>query len=167
MWLALLTYLGGPRLHGWLHRLMPDVQDWIVCRLPWRQKRMQRDFSTMLAVLLDAEVPEAEAGTLAAQATGNVILAQRAGKVRGLLTEGVKLPDAIRVLGGVEVAVMLRQADDEVRGNLRAKSGFDVGSVARRFEGGGHKAASGFTFNGTIDALLPQLLALLPGGDAA
>ena len=81
--------------------------------------------------------------------------------------EAESLPDAIRVLGGVEVAVMLRQANDEVRGNLRAKSGFDVGSVARRFDGGGHRAASGFTFCGTIDALLPQLLALLPGGDAA
>ena len=81
--------------------------------------------------------------------------------------EAESLPDAIRVLEGVEVAFMLRQAEGEVRVNLRAKSGFDVGGVARRFDGGGHKAASGFTFCGTIDALLPQLLALLPGGDAA
>ena len=29
--------------------------------LPWRRKRMQRDFSTMLAILLDSGVPEPEA----------------------------------------------------------------------------------------------------------
>ena len=29
--------------------------------LPWRRKRLQRDFSTMLAILLDSGVPESEA----------------------------------------------------------------------------------------------------------
>ena len=86
----------------------------------------------------------------------------------GVLSEEAEsLPDAIRLLAGVEVAFLMRQAGDEVRVNLRAKSGFDVGSVARRFDGGGHRAASGFTFAGTIEQLLPQLLALLPGGGAA
>ena len=42
----------------------------MLCRLPWRRKRFQRDFSAMLAVLLDAEVPETEAVGLAAEATG-------------------------------------------------------------------------------------------------
>jgi type II secretory pathway component PulF len=59
IWLATLAYLGGPRLHGWVHRLLPGLQDWLLVRLPWRRKRLQRDFSAMLAVLLDAEVPEA------------------------------------------------------------------------------------------------------------
>jgi phosphoesterase RecJ-like protein len=81
--------------------------------------------------------------------------------------EAESLPDAIRVLGGIEVAVLMRQYGDEVRVNLRAKSGFDVGTVARAFDGGGHHAASGFTAPGTIADLLPRLLALLPGGDAA
>jgi type II secretory pathway component PulF len=87
-----LAYLGGPRLHGWLHRAMPGLQDWLLCRLPWRRKRLQRDFSTMLALLLDGEVPEAEALSLAAESTGNVIIARRAESARHLLTEGVKLP---------------------------------------------------------------------------
>ncbi len=82
--------------------------------------------------------------------------------------EAEHLPDAVRVVGGVEVAVLMRQRGSEVRVNLRAKTTFDVGTVARRFGGGGHKAASGFTFtDGTIDELLPQLLALLPVGSAA
>ena len=78
--------------------------------------------------------------------------------------EAESLPDAVRILADIEVAVLLRQHADEVRANLRAKTGFDVGAVARTFGGGGHRAASGFSWNGTIEGLLPQLLALLPGG---
>jgi bifunctional oligoribonuclease and PAP phosphatase NrnA len=86
----------------------------------------------------------------------------------GVLPEEAEtLPDAVRVLGGIEVAVLMRQYGDEVRVNLRAKTGFDVSSVARHFGGGGHRAAAGCTFEGTIAELLPQLLALLPGGEAA
>jgi bifunctional oligoribonuclease and PAP phosphatase NrnA len=79
--------------------------------------------------------------------------------------EAESLPDAVRLLGGIEVAMLLRQFGDEVRVNLRAKTGFDVGSVARAFGGGGHRAASGLTMPGTIADALPQLLALLPGGE--
>jgi len=81
--------------------------------------------------------------------------------------EAESLPDSVRLLGGIDVAFLMRQAGDEVRVNLRAKTGFDVGSVARRFDGGGHRAASGLTFKGSMAELLPQLLRLLPGGDAA
>jgi bifunctional oligoribonuclease and PAP phosphatase NrnA len=81
--------------------------------------------------------------------------------------EAESLPDAVRVLRGIEVAFLMRQAGGEVRVNLRAKTGFDVGSVARLFGGGGHRAASGLTFQGTMAELLPKLLPLLPGGEAA
>lgn len=76
------------------------------------------------------------------------------------------LPDALRRIGGVDVVVLLRHTRGEIRGNLRSKTGFDVGAVAREFGGGGHKAASGFTFEGAVDELLPRLLAALPGGAA-
>lgn len=81
--------------------------------------------------------------------------------------EAESLPDAVRLLGGIDVAFLMRQAGDEVRVNLRAKTGFDVGAVARHFGGGGHRAASGLTFQGTMAELLPRLLPLLPGGEAA
>ena len=81
--------------------------------------------------------------------------------------EAESLPDAVRLLGGIDVAFLMRQAGDEVRVNLRAKCGFDVGEVARKFGGGGHKAASGLTYHGTMAELLPLLLPMLPGGDAA
>ena len=84
-------------------------------------------------------------------------------EIGALPEEAESLPDAVRVVDGAEVAILLRQAGGEVRANLRAKSGFDVSTVAQHFGGGGHKAASGFTFSGTVDELLPQLLAILPG----
>ncbi|NTU70386.1 MAG: bifunctional oligoribonuclease/PAP phosphatase NrnA [Coriobacteriia bacterium] len=88
-------------------------------------------------------------------------------EIGALPEEAESLPDAVRVVEGVDVAILLRQAGGEVRGNLRSKAGFNVSEVAKHFGGGGHRAASGFTFSGTIDELLPQLLALMPGGDAA
>ena len=88
-------------------------------------------------------------------------------EIGALPEEAESLPDAVRVVEGVDVAILLRQAGGEVRGNLRSKAGFDVAKVAHHFGGGGHRAASGLTFSGTIDQLLPQLLALMPGGDSA
>ncbi len=77
-----------------------------------------------------------------------------------------ELPDAVRRIGRVDVAVLLHVASGEVRANLRAKTGFDVATVARVFGGGGHAPAAGFTFEGTVEDLLPRLLALLPGAGA-
>jgi type IV pilus assembly protein PilC len=135
VWLAVLAYLGGPRLHGWLHSAMPGAQDWILCRLPWRRKRLQRDFSTMLAMLLDAEVPEVEAVTLAAEATGNVMIAGRARKVGDLLKEGVKLPEAIRVMDDSrELQWRLTNALRRGGGFLRALSGWHEALDARAFQ---------------------------------
>lgn len=77
------------------------------------------------------------------------------------------LIDMLRMIGGVDVVVFVRQRDGELRVNLRAKRGFDVGAVARHFGGGGHAAASGLTYAGDdADAFLAELLPMLPGGDA-
>ncbi|MDZ4169390.1 MAG: DHH family phosphoesterase [Coriobacteriia bacterium] len=80
--------------------------------------------------------------------------------------EGEHLPDAIRVLGGVDVVMLLRQRGSEVRGNLRAKTGADVGVIAQGFGGGGHRAAAGFTVApGAVPDVALQVLAKLPGGE--
>ncbi|MDA3936459.1 MAG: DHH family phosphoesterase [Actinomycetota bacterium] len=76
------------------------------------------------------------------------------------------LPDAVRTLGGIDVSMLLRVRNGEIRGNLRAKTGFDVGSVAREFGGGGHRAAAGFTHVGTMGTLLERILPLLPTAPA-
>ncbi len=79
--------------------------------------------------------------------------------------EAEHLPEAIRVVDCIEVAMLLRQKGTEVRGNLRAKTTFDVGAVARSVGGGGHAAASGFTIpDTTCEAVVERLLPMLPGG---
>ncbi|MBE0476833.1 MAG: DHH family phosphoesterase [Coriobacteriia bacterium] len=78
------------------------------------------------------------------------------------------LVDMLRMLGGVDVVVFVRDRGGELRVNLRAKRGFDVGSVARTFGGGGHTAAAGLTYrNGDLRTFLGRVLPMLPGGEAA
>ncbi len=83
------------------------------------------------------------------------------------------LIDTLRSLEGVSVACMLREQDGVVRGSLRAKDdAIDVSALAREIGGGGHKAAAGFTFKGSMDEaldMMPRMLDALvaDGGDVA
>ena len=62
------------------------------------------------------------------------------------------LIDYLRDIDSVEVACLLRESSDgTIKGSLRSKHGADVLSVARRFHGGGHAKAAGFTFTGTLE----------------
>ena len=38
-----------------------------------------------------------------------------------------------------------------MRGSFRSKDGTDVAAIAREFDGGGHKAAAGFTMHCTLE----------------
>jgi type II secretory pathway component PulF len=135
VWLAMLAYVGGPRFRGWLRRFMPGVIDTTLYRLPWRRKRLQRDFSAMLAVLLDAGVPEAESVTLAAESTGNTIITRRAAKVGGLLTSGIKLPDALRTIDDTgELHWRISNALHRRGGFLRALTGWHEALDAKAFQ---------------------------------
>ena len=80
----------GNRLHSSIHRF----RFW----LPWRHKRMRRDFSAMLALLLDSEVPEDKALSLAAASTANLVFVNRAERVIQDLRSGVKLTEAVHWL---------------------------------------------------------------------
>ena len=73
------------------------LDQWLF-RLPWRHKRMQRDFSAMLAILLDSGIPESEAVTLAAWSTANQVFVTRSQLVIGRLQQGEKLTEAIRAI---------------------------------------------------------------------
>lgn len=79
--------------------------------------------------------------------------------------EAENLIDYVRALGGVEAVILAKVNGDTVRASLRAKTSVDVGAVARAFGGGGHRAASGLTFEGDLQGLLARLLPMLPGGD--
>lgn len=63
---------------------------------------------------------------------------------------------------GVEVVVFIRQETEQsCTMGLRSKDQVDVSTVAASFGGGGHKNASGCSTSGTIDELIPKLLAEL------
>ncbi|MDZ4769016.1 MAG: bifunctional oligoribonuclease/PAP phosphatase NrnA [Chloroflexota bacterium] len=61
-----------------------------------------------------------------------------------------------------QIAVVFKEkADGKVEVGLRCKPGYDVGSVALALGGGGHKQASGATFDGTLAAARERVLPLL------
>ena len=81
------------------------------------------------------------------------------------------LIDLVRCVDGTQVALFLKEVPGgKVRGNLRSKCGLDISGIARELGGGGHKAAAGFTVEGTIDdalsAALPKIHALFEASDA-
>jgi len=155
VWAALIAYLGGPGMLERIGQLAPGLPGWIHFRLPWRRKRLQRDFSAMLAVLLDAAVPEPEAVRLAADATANVVFVRRAGRVAALLDSGVKLPSAIAAMDDShELQWRLANALRTGGGFLRALTGWHDALDARAFQS--EQAAAQVTttllvlFNGAV-----------------
>lgn len=78
------------------------------------------------------------------------------------LDESDGLVDVVRSVANAEVALFLKEVPGgKVRGNLRAKSSRDISGVARALGGGGHRAASGFTIEGSVDDALCAALPLL------
>lgn len=73
------------------------------------------------------------------------------------------LVDVVRSVGGVEVCLFVKETEScrKVRGNLRSKCDLDVSGIAARFGGGGHTAAAGFTYEGSIVETLNTALPLL------
>ena len=77
------------------------------------------------------------------------------------------LIDLVREVAGVEVCLFCKEGRTPgiVRGSLRSKDEHDVSRVAERFGGGGHVAAAGFSYHGTVqealDAVVPALCALV------
>ncbi|MDI3496263.1 MAG: bifunctional oligoribonuclease and phosphatase NrnA [Patescibacteria group bacterium] len=59
----------------------------------------------------------------------------------------------ISYLPGVDVALLLREENNVVKGSLRANNGnlIDVSQIARLFGGGGHKRAAGFSLQGSLE----------------
>ena len=55
--------------------------------------------------------------------------------------------DVLRSIEGVDVACMLREQEKDIRGSFRAKDDTDVAALARKYGGGGHKAAAGFSLS--------------------
>lgn len=127
LWLAAIIYIGGPRF-------APGLQ-WLYYRLPWRRKRMQRDFSTLLAILLDAGVPEPDALTLAAECTANRLFRRRAARATEALRQGETLTAAVQCLDDSgEFRWRLANAFHGREGFLRALAGWHFWLDAKAFQ---------------------------------
>jgi len=71
--------------------------------------------------------------------------------------------DRLRTVAGVEVVAHLREVEGGTKGSLRSES-VDVSEIARRFGGGGHRLAAGFTVHGKKpDEAKAELLDALKG----
>jgi hypothetical protein len=65
LYLGAFLYVGGPRLRRWLEAGISPFTHAFLLKVPWYRKRLLRNFSLMLGILLDADVPESEALLLA------------------------------------------------------------------------------------------------------
>ena len=64
------------------------------------------------------------------------------------------LIDSIRLVNESNVALLLKEQDDKsFKGSLRSRNDLDVQQIASLFGGGGHKAASGFSTNLSIEEI--------------
>jgi len=153
------AYIGGPGLIRWFQFRDVPVVDWITWHIPWKQKKLLRAFSAMLAVLLDGGVPEAEAVRLASEATANEICRRRARRVLTALAGGAKLNDAIRTFDHTgEFHWRLANAVHAHGGFLDALRGWHEALDARAFqqeETATHLITSGLVIlNGLIVGLI-------------
>jgi type II secretory pathway component PulF len=156
---ATLLYIGGPQFARWFQfRGLPFV-DWIAWKIPWKQKRLQRTFSAMLAVLLDSGVPEGEAVRLAGDCTANKICGRRAQRVIATIKQGTKLDDAVRAFDDSgEFHWRLTNATHARGGFLGALRGWHEALDAKAFqqeEATAHAVTSGLVvLNGLLVALI-------------
>lgn len=74
-------------------------------------------------------------------------------------TEGIV--EKIRNVDGVELAVFLKEKEDEIKLSFRSKSETDCTKIAEAFRGGGHIRASGATTHGSLEAVEKKLLEVL------
>jgi len=163
VFLALLSvaviYIGGPGLVRWFQFRSVPIVDWITWRVPWKQKKLQRTFSAMLAVLLDGGVPEAEAVRLAGDCTANEICRRRSQRVIGALQQGTRLDDAVRAFDDSgEFHWRLTNATHACGGFLNALRGWHEALDAKAFqqeEASAHAVTSGLVIlNGVLVALI-------------
>lgn len=78
-------------------------------------------------------------------------------RVGAVKSDADPLVNTLRSIEGVEVACLIRQTEEGIKGSLRAKNEIDVNAIARSFGGGGHKAASGFSMSISPDKAVKEV----------
>jgi type II secretory pathway component PulF len=93
-YLSAVVYLSGARLR----KPLGPIWDGLAWLVPWKRKRMRRDFSAMLAAMLDAGVPEERALAFAGESTANGIFQRRTAAAVAELRGGAPLSAALKRL---------------------------------------------------------------------
>lgn len=133
--IGILAYIGGPRLQRWLEAGLPPLTNWISYGLPWRRKRLRRDFIAMLSLLLDAGVPEATSIRMAAASTANRVFVDHADAAIRDLENGKNLAEALRRFDSEEeLSWRLANAAQAQGGFFSALSGWMESLDARAFQ---------------------------------
>lgn len=72
------------------------------------------------------------------------------------------LIDEIRIARESDVALLVKEmADGVAKGSLRSRGRVDVGAIAGELGGGGHHNAAGFTFRGSVDGAIAEVVSRL------
>ncbi len=125
----------SPQMTRWLTPVLKPMMDAVNYRLPWRRKRLERDFTAMLALLLDAGVPEHEAVMLAAQGTDNLVFMRRGAEVTQRLRDGVIFLEAIREIDDTgELRWRLANAAHGRGGFMKALAGWHEALEAKAYQ---------------------------------
>jgi type II secretory pathway component PulF len=122
-------------LWNFIGRPLAPLRDRILYALPWRRRRLQRDFCATLSLLLDAETPEPAAITLAAEATANFVFVKRARRALEDLAAGRRLQAALQRFDNAgEFSWRLANAAAQHGGFLPALSGWMEALDAKAFQ---------------------------------
>lgn len=62
---------------------------------------------------------------------------------------------------GVDFSIFIHEKKDKIKVSLRSKGDFNVNAVAKRYDGGGHVKASGFSMQGTVEEVKNKILSEL------
>jgi type II secretory pathway component PulF len=150
---ACATYGRTLWLLRWLDPIVKPMADRLTWKFSWRRKQLLRDFSIMLAILLDANLPESKAIQLAAASTDNTIFIRLGEAIVQKLQQGVPLTDAMAVLDdGGEFRWRLTNA-------IHGQSGFQAAL------GGWHEAldAKAFQQEQAASQVITTVLVILNG----
>lgn len=76
----------------------------------------------------------------------------------------------ISCIKGIEAALLFKEVEGgKVKISFRSTGRIDVMEISRKFNGGGHKLASGAQIDGTLENVMPQIIeavaAAMPAGD--
>ncbi len=96
--LAAMAYGGAPWILRPIAPILKPLTDRIAWKLSWQRKRLLRDFSAVLAILLDANLPEAKAVQLAAAGTNNRVVIRYGDAIAAQIEQGIPLTEAMSVL---------------------------------------------------------------------